>query len=61
LRAGTYADVVVFDPARIIDRATYEDPFQYSDGIVHVLVNGQSVLDNGEHTGAHPGRAIRHK
>jgi N-acyl-D-aspartate/D-glutamate deacylase len=61
LRAGTFADVVVFDPAKVIDHATYEDPFQYSEGIVHVLVNGQSVLDNGEHTGTHPGRALRHK
>jgi N-acyl-D-aspartate/D-glutamate deacylase len=60
LRAGTFADVVVFDPAKVIDHATYEDPFQYSEGIVHVIVNGASVLDNGEHTGKHPGRAIRH-
>jgi N-acyl-D-aspartate/D-glutamate deacylase len=61
LRAGTFADVVVFDPARIIDRATYEDPFQYSEGIVHVVVNGQLVLENGRHTGSRPGRALRHK
>jgi N-acyl-D-amino-acid deacylase len=61
LRAGTFADVVVFDPAKIIDHATYEDPFQYSEGIVHVIVNGQPVLDAGHHTDARPGRALRHK
>jgi N-acyl-D-amino-acid deacylase len=61
LRAGNYADVVVFDADRVIDRANYEDPFQYSDGIVHVLVNGQSVLDDGKHTGKHPGCPIRRK
>jgi N-acyl-D-amino-acid deacylase len=61
LRAGTFADVVVFDPAKIIDHATYEDPFQYSEGIVHVIVNGKPVLDEGKHTSAHPGRALRHK
>jgi N-acyl-D-aspartate/D-glutamate deacylase len=61
LRAGTFADVVVFDPARIIDRATYEEPFQYSEGIVHLIVNGQPVLDAGQHTNARPGRALRHK
>jgi len=61
LRAGSFADVVVFDPGRIIDRATYEEPFQYSEGIVHVVVNGQPVLEDGKHTNSRPGRAIRHK
>jgi N-acyl-D-aspartate/D-glutamate deacylase len=61
LRAGNYADVVVFDPERVIDRATYEEPFQYSEGIIHVIVNGQPVLDDGRHTGQHPGRALRHQ
>jgi N-acyl-D-aspartate/D-glutamate deacylase len=61
LRAGNYADVVVFDPERIIDRATYEKPFQYSEGVVHVIVNGKLVLDQGKHTGERAGRAIRHK
>jgi N-acyl-D-aspartate/D-glutamate deacylase len=61
LRTGNYADVVVFDPERVIDRATYEEPFQYSEGIVHVLVNGDLVLADGKHTGQHPGRAIRHQ
>jgi N-acyl-D-aspartate/D-glutamate deacylase len=60
LRAGNYADVVVFDPDQIIDRSTYEDPFQYSEGIVHLIVNGKPVINQGQHTGERPGRAIRH-
>ena len=61
LRAAAFADVTVFDPAKIIDRATYADPFQYSDGVRFVLVNGQIVLDDNNHTGAQPGRALRHE
>jgi N-acyl-D-aspartate/D-glutamate deacylase len=60
LRAGNYADLVVFDPATVIDRATYAKPFQYSDGIEHVIVNGTLVLEHGKHTGKRPGRVIRH-
>lgn len=60
LRPGQFADVTVFDPQRIADRATYLEPFQYSVGIPYVLVNGQVVLDGGKHTHAHPGRALRH-
>jgi N-acyl-D-amino-acid deacylase len=60
LRAGNYADVVVFDPDQIIDRSTYEDPFQYSEGVIYLMVNGKLVLDHGKHTGERPGRAIRH-
>ena len=59
LKPGYFADVVVFDPARIQDHATYEKPHQYSTGMVHVLVNGVQVLKNGEHTGAKPGRVVR--
>ena len=59
LKPGNYADVVVFDPARIQDHATYEKPQQYSTGVVHVFVNGVQVLKNGEHTGAKPGRVVR--
>lgn len=59
LRAGQAADVTVFAPDKVIDRATYTEPFQYSVGIEYVLVNGQLVLDRGEHTGARPGRALR--
>ncbi len=61
LRAGNFADVVVFDPEHVIDRATYEKPFQYSEGIVDVIVNGKVVLDQSKHTGERPGRVLRHK
>ena len=59
LKAGHFADVVVFDPRRIQDHATFEKPHQYSTGMVHVWVNGTPVLKDGEHTGAKPGRAVR--
>ena len=59
LRPGYFADVVVFDPAKIQDHATYEKPHQYSTGMVHVFVNGTQVLKDGEHTGAKPGRVVR--
>jgi len=59
LEPGCFADVVVFDPATIQDHATYEKPHQYATGVRDVLVNGQLVLRNGEHTGATPGRVVR--
>jgi dihydroorotase/N-acyl-D-amino-acid deacylase len=59
LREGTFADLVIFDPATIIDRATYEQPHQVSEGVRHVLVNGVAVVSDGRHTGATPGRAVR--
>ena len=59
LREGYYADVVVFDPATIQDHATFEKPHQYSTGVYHVFVNGEQVLQDGEHTGATPGRVVR--
>jgi len=59
LKAGNYADVVVFDPATVTDHATFEKPHQYATGIIHVLVNGEQVINNGEHTGAKPGRFIK--
>jgi N-acyl-D-amino-acid deacylase len=59
LAAGAYADVVVFDPDKIADRASFEDPHRYATGVRHVLVNGTPVIANGEHTGATPGRAVR--
>ncbi|MEO5895179.1 MAG: D-aminoacylase [Vicinamibacterales bacterium] len=58
LREGMFADVVVFDPATIADRATFEAPHQFAVGMQHVFVNGKHVLKNGEHTGAKPGRAL---
>jgi N-acyl-D-aspartate/D-glutamate deacylase len=59
LRAGFYADVVIFDPDAITDKATFEDPHQLSVGVRHVWVNGQHVLKDGEHTGATPGRFVK--
>lgn len=59
LEAGNYADVVVFDPETIQDHATFEQPHAYSTGVVHVFVNGEQVLKDGEHTGALPGRVVR--
>lgn len=59
LREGAAADVVVFDPATIIDRATYADPHQFPDGIRQVWVNGVLVIDGGRHTGAGPGHVLR--
>ena len=59
LKQGYYADLVIFDPAKVEDHATYENPHQYSTGIIDVFVNGVRVLKNGEHTGATPGRFIK--
>jgi N-acyl-D-amino-acid deacylase len=59
LKTGYYADVVIFDPDKIRDNATFEKPRQYATGVVHVLVNGVPVIKNGEHTGARPGRVVR--
>ena len=59
LEPGYFADVAVFDPDSIQDHATYEQPHQYATGMVHVFVNGQQVLKDGEHTGAKPGRVVR--
>jgi N-acyl-D-amino-acid deacylase len=59
LREGNYADIVIFDPAAIADRATYVQPHQISVGVHDVWVNGVRVLRNGQHTGATPGRAVR--
>jgi N-acyl-D-amino-acid deacylase len=58
VKEGMFADVVVFDPATIADKATFEKPHQYSVGMKHVFVNGQQVLKDGEHTGAKPGRVL---
>jgi N-acyl-D-aspartate/D-glutamate deacylase len=59
LRPGQFADITIFDPATVIDRSTYLEPFQYSQGIITVLVNGQTVLEKSAPTGARPGRALR--
>ncbi len=59
LAVGNFADVVVFDPQAVRDHATFEKPHQYATGMVHVFVNGEQVLADGEHTGALPGRVVR--
>ncbi|MBK7291327.1 MAG: D-aminoacylase [Chitinophagaceae bacterium] len=59
LKVGNYADVLVFDPAKIKDNATFEKPSQYASGMIHVFVNGTQVLKGGEHTGAKPGRFVK--
>jgi N-acyl-D-amino-acid deacylase len=59
LRNGYAADVVVFDPERVRATATYDDPRQYPEGIEHVIVNGELVVDGGTPTGSLPGRALR--
>ncbi|MFN2508924.1 MAG: amidohydrolase family protein [Chthoniobacterales bacterium] len=58
IKEGMYADVAIFDPATIADRATFSQPQQYAVGMKHVFVNGVHVLKDGEHTGAKPGRAL---
>jgi len=59
LRAGMKADIAVFDPARVRDRSTYEDPHHYSEGVAHVIVNGKPVLRSGKMTDVLPGRVLR--
>jgi dihydroorotase/N-acyl-D-amino-acid deacylase len=59
LRAGRFADIVVFDPRTIIDNATFEQPLQLSTGVVHVWVNGVQALRDGVHTGSKSGRIVR--
>jgi N-acyl-D-aspartate/D-glutamate deacylase len=58
IRPGAAADVVVFDPVTVRDRATYEQPTLLSEGMKYVLVNGVAVVADGEHTGARPGRHL---
>ncbi|HEY4262780.1 MAG TPA: D-aminoacylase [Schlesneria sp.] len=60
IEPGQHADLVIFNPATIIDRSTYTEPFQYAEGIAHVIVNGQVVLSDGKPTAARPGRPLRH-
>ena len=58
LREGLFADIAVFDPLQVSDRATFSEPHQYAEGVEYALVNGTLVVDGGEHTGARPGRVI---
>jgi N-acyl-D-amino-acid deacylase len=59
LKEGLWADVVIFNPETVIDKATYLDPHQFPEGILHVLVNGQIVVANGQQTGRLPGKVLR--
>ncbi len=59
LQSGNLADIVIFDRERVADRATWKEPHQYPVGIEHVIVNGQVVVENSEHTGRLPGRILR--
>jgi N-acyl-D-amino-acid deacylase len=59
LKEGFFADIAIFDPATIQDNATYAEPHQYATGVKHVIVNGEPVLLNGEHTGATPGKFVK--
>jgi N-acyl-D-amino-acid deacylase len=59
VKAGHFADLVVFDPTTVLDRATFAEPHQFAVGVKHVLVNGVPVLRDGAHTGALPGRALK--
>jgi N-acyl-D-aspartate/D-glutamate deacylase len=61
LRPGLAADVVVFDPDKVRDLATWEQPLRYSEGVSSVIVNGQIVLDEGRMTSARPGRPLRRR
>ena len=59
IECGAWADLVVFDQQRIVDRATYERPFVPPEGLRDCFVNGTAVLRNGDYTGARPGRVLR--
>ena len=59
LREGAAADLAVFHPAKVIERATYTDPHRLAEGMAYVLVNGQVVLDDGKFTSALPGKVLR--
>ena len=59
LKKGYYADIVIFDPLEISDKATFNDPLQYAEGVNHVFVNGEQVIENGNHTGKFPGKFIK--
>jgi N-acyl-D-amino-acid deacylase len=61
IRSGVFADLVIFDPERISDRATWINPHQYPAGIEYVIINGEVVIKGGEHTGRLPGRVLRKK
>ena len=59
IKVGNYADILIFDPAKVQDHATFEKPHQYATGMIDVFVNGVQVLKDGEHTEAKPGRFVK--
>jgi len=59
IREGMYADIVIFDPERVIDKATYEDPLKFPEGVTYTIVNGVIVNERGKHTGKLPGKVLR--
>jgi N-acyl-D-amino-acid deacylase len=59
IQPGMAADLVLFDPQRVADKATYENPHQFAEGIPDVIVNGEPVIHEGSHTGSRPGRVLR--
>ena len=59
VRVGAWGDLVVFDPAKVTDKATFKEPHQYAEGFRLVLVNGVPVIEADQHTGARPGQVIR--
>ena len=61
LKAGYYADVVVFDPETFRDQATYDKPHQYATGVRYLFVNGKAAIDEGKYTGVLAGKVLRHK
>jgi N-acyl-D-amino-acid deacylase len=61
LQKGYYADIVIFDQDKVMDTSTWHDPHRYPAGINYVIVNGEVVIENGEHTGNRPGRILRHE
>ena len=59
LKEGYFADITIFDPEKIIDRSTFTEPHQYSEGVEYVIVNGKVTVNNGKHTGITNGRILR--
>ena len=59
IQLNNYADIIIFDPEEVNDKATFKKPHQYAVGMKHVFVNGKQVLKDGEHTGAMPGQVVR--
>ena len=59
MKTGMFADITILDPETVLDQAEFTDPFHYNVGIHYVIVNGQVVLENNQHTGAKPRRALR--